>query len=228
MPQHSIYEFRDYTLRPGQRDVLIDLFEREFVETQEAEGMRVIGTFRDLDRPDRFVWMRSFHDMESRATALNAFYTGPAWQTHRNTANATMIDSDNVLLLHPTLGQAAAPSATRAPVGAPPAPRSLVLAAIYPLPPRTGDAFAAHFERDLMPALRDAGAAPFAAFATDHSANTFPALPVRENDTVFVTLTRFASLEAHAASQSTLNLLSRELPTPEVRRLQPTARSLLQ
>jgi hypothetical protein len=27
---------RQYTLRPGQRDVLIGLFDREFVESQEA------------------------------------------------------------------------------------------------------------------------------------------------------------------------------------------------
>ena len=30
----------------------------------------------------------------------SAFYGGPVWQAHRNEANATMVDSDNVLLLH--------------------------------------------------------------------------------------------------------------------------------
>jgi len=29
-----------------------------FVETQEATGMRVIGQFRDLGDPNRFVWLR--------------------------------------------------------------------------------------------------------------------------------------------------------------------------
>jgi hypothetical protein len=53
-----IVELRQYTLHPGQRDVLIDLFDREFVESQEALGMKVIGQFRDLDNPDRFVWLR--------------------------------------------------------------------------------------------------------------------------------------------------------------------------
>src|SRR5437016_8439463 len=41
-----IVELRQYTLHPGQRDVLIDLFDREFVESQEALGMKVIGQFR--------------------------------------------------------------------------------------------------------------------------------------------------------------------------------------
>src|SRR5207249_8895723 len=92
---------RQYTLRPGKRDVLIDLFDREFVESQEALGMKVIGQFRDLDNPNRFVWLRGFRDMPSRAQALKDFYGGPVWKAHHEAANATMIDSDNVLLLHP-------------------------------------------------------------------------------------------------------------------------------
>ena len=58
-----IVELRQYTLHPGKRDVLIDLFDRKFVESQEALGMKVIGQFRDLDNPNRFVWLRGFRDM---------------------------------------------------------------------------------------------------------------------------------------------------------------------
>jgi hypothetical protein len=100
-PCCPIVELRQYTLHPGQRDVLIELFDREFVESQEALGMKVIAQFRDLDNPNRFVWLRGFQDMPSRAQALKDFYGGPVWKAHRETANATMIDSDNVLLLHP-------------------------------------------------------------------------------------------------------------------------------
>src|SRR5438105_1362157 len=92
-----IVELRQYTLRPGTRDTLIELFDREFVESQEASGMRIIGQFRDLDNPDRFVWLRGFPDMATRAQVLQAFYGGPVWKAHRDIANATMIDSDNVL-----------------------------------------------------------------------------------------------------------------------------------
>src|SRR5690349_18097418 len=100
-PMESVLELRQYTLREGQRDVLIELFEREFVESQEAVGMVLVGTFRDRDRPDRFVWIRAFPDMPSRAASLQAFYGGSVWAAHREAANATMIDSDNVLLLRP-------------------------------------------------------------------------------------------------------------------------------
>jgi hypothetical protein len=51
-----VVELRQYTPHPGQRDVLIDLFDREFVETQEVLGMKVIGQFRDLDWPRLAAW----------------------------------------------------------------------------------------------------------------------------------------------------------------------------
>jgi hypothetical protein len=97
----SIVELREYTLHPGTREDLIDLFDREFVETQEVLGVHVIGQFRDVDRPDRFVWLRGFPDMDSRLASLTSFYGGPVWDAHEDAANATMIDSDNVLLLRP-------------------------------------------------------------------------------------------------------------------------------
>ena len=80
--RYPVVELRQYTLRPGQRDVLIELFDRALVESQEAEGMAIVGQFRDLDDPDRFVWIRGFDDMPSRARALAAFYGGrPGRQT---------------------------------------------------------------------------------------------------------------------------------------------------
>ena len=87
--RYPVVELRQYTLRPGQRDVLIELFDREFVESQEAAGMAIVGQFRDLDDPDRFVWIRGFASMPARATALASFYGGPIWKQHAAAANAT-------------------------------------------------------------------------------------------------------------------------------------------
>src|SRR5207342_3098936 len=126
----KVLELRQYTLRPGQRDTLIALFEREFVETQEAAGMTLLGQFRDLDAPDRFVWLRGFADMPARAMALAAFYGGPAWQAHREAANATMLDSDNLLLLRPAYADSGfAADATPRPARDASAPRAGLVAA---------------------------------------------------------------------------------------------------
>src|SRR5690348_13921027 len=97
----SIIELRQYTLKPGRRDDLIALFEEHFIEGQEQAGAHVLGQFRRRNRPDQFVWLRGFTNMEARRQALQNFYYGPVWREHRDAANDTMIDSDNVLLFKP-------------------------------------------------------------------------------------------------------------------------------
>src|SRR6266581_1191824 len=148
-----VVELRQYTLQPGQRDVLIDLFDRELVETQEAAGMAILGQFRDLDEPDRFVWLRGFDGMTSRAQALARFYGGPAWKTHSAHANATMIDSDNVLLLRPATARSSfpAPAAARPPVSHTAPPTSRVLATLYYCDRRFDNAFMDFFDRQVRP-----------------------------------------------------------------------------
>ena len=143
-----IVELRQYTLHPGGREVLIDLFDREFVEPQEDLGMAVLGQFRDLDRPDRFVWLRGFVDMDARAEALGRFYGGPVWAAHRDVANATMIDFDDVLLLCPVAADAGFPAGRRPPPGSVEPAENTFPA----LPVRTGEHVFACFTRFADPA----------------------------------------------------------------------------
>jgi hypothetical protein len=77
------------------------MFDAHFVESQEAVGMTIIGQFRNLDDPNKFVWLRGFVSMDERARGLAEFYGGPAWKSRRSAANETIIDNDNVLLLRP-------------------------------------------------------------------------------------------------------------------------------
>ena len=72
----SLVELRQYTLKGGRRDALIELFQASFVEPQAEAGAPVLGTFRDLEDPDRFVWLRGFSGMDQRKAALEAFYGG--------------------------------------------------------------------------------------------------------------------------------------------------------
>lgn len=176
----SVVELRQYTLHPGGRDVLIDLFEREFVETQEAVGIRVIGQFRDEADPNRFVWLRGFPDMDTRKAALTAFYLeSEAWKKHGTGAAATMIDSDDVLLLRPaTPGSGFAQTGERPPIGAPP-PASRVMATILHRDAPVDDKLIKFFDDEIAPFMTDLGAAPIANFQTEPAENTFPRLPVR-------------------------------------------------
>ncbi|MDP4509469.1 NIPSNAP family protein [Nonomuraea turcica] len=214
-----IYELRQYTLRPGRRDTLIELFEREFVETQEAAGMRVAGTFRNPDAPDTFPWLRAFPDMPARKAALEAFYGGPVWQANRDAANATMIDSDDVLLLR---ALAEPPAWERPPVGAAELPPSMYVATIC----HVEDGFAGFFDSEVAPVLAEAGVPVVARFETEHAENTFPRLPVRTGETVFVWFARFDTPEDERVVDLPM-LKTRLTAAPQRLRLRPTARSAM-
>jgi hypothetical protein len=235
----SILELRQYTLHPGQRDVLIELFERAFIEPQEAVGAAVIGQFRDLEDPNRFVWLRGFPDMEKRLAALQAFYGGGVWKEHREAANATMVDSDNVLLLRPARPTSgfSLDSSHRPPCGAREVPPGLVIATILSL--ETPTDFLDFFEGTLAPTLTKSGASILSYFVTEESANTYPALPVREGEQVFAWFSGFgdqAAYDEHIAAlardqqwhnQVWEPMLCRLKADPEVLKLAPTARSLV-
>jgi hypothetical protein len=159
----NVLELRQYTLYPGKRDVLIDLFEREFIEPQEAVGARIVGLFRDLDRPDRFVWIRGFADMSARANALRSFYGGAVWKAHRDEANATMIDSSDVLLLRPVT-----PFSSRE-------AHDVVYATVC--------AFERPIDAEILAGFEGLER-PLACLATETAENDYPALPVRTGENV--------------------------------------------
>jgi hypothetical protein len=219
---HPIVELRQYTLHPGQRDALIELFDREFIETQEAVGMTVLGQFRDLDDPDRFVWLRGFDGMAARAEALAAFYGGPVWQAHRDAANATMVDSDNVLLLRPanTNTVMGIDAWRRGPPQA-----GMAVAVVCPLAAAPDARTVATFVQDWLPALARRGGTLAGCWVSEHSANSFPRLPVREGERVLVALSRFDLRDGGDRFSAALKASHDWLVPPQVLRLAPTARS---
>ena len=179
--------------------------------------------------------------MASRAKALNDFYGGPVWKAHRDAANATMIDSDNVLLLRPAFPTSgfSLENLKRAPIGADEIPTSLVVASIYYFAGPVTHDFIKFFESTLRPMAESLGATISASFVTENSENTFPALPVRAGESVFVWFSTFpdlAAYENHLAALSRSERWRSEVSTaltryleraPEVLKLSPTARSQL-
>jgi hypothetical protein len=179
-----ILELRQYLLHRGRRDELIELFDREFVETQEALGIRVIGQFRDVDRVNHFVWLRGFTDHEGRRDALASFYSGPTWQEHGAAAAATMIDSGDVHQLKAT--------------GEPEQRLALRSASHRDFDANRGSivVIVAHRRSDgeidydglmhqhVIPTVEAAGFRTLGVYQTDPAENLFPALPVRPSNVV--------------------------------------------
>ncbi|MEV6421223.1 NIPSNAP family protein [Streptomyces sp. NPDC051662] len=235
----AVIELRQYTLRSGRRDELIELFDREFIETQEETGMVVLGQFRDLDDPDRFVWLRGFRDMAVRHQALTAFYGGPVWAEHGPQANATMIDSDDVLLLRPLSDECGfAVSPSERPRAGAPEPERFVSATVWSFPPGRHDGIT--LIRDgLLPVLHKTGPAPLAALISETAHNTFPGLPVRTGENVAAVFTSYpdesayrrhlADIQAHPLVRDEIlpGIEREQTAAPRILRLTPTGRSLI-
>lgn len=240
-PCCEVVELRQYITYPGKRDALIGLFEREFVESQEAVGIRMLGQFRDLNDPNRFTWVRGFSSMPERKRALSDFYFGPLWKSFSKQANDTLYDNDDVLLLRPaTPGAGFATGAGARPPRNATAPQAgFVVATLYYFRQPVGAEFIAGFGRDLAPVFERHGAQILGRFVTEPSANTFERLPVRENVNVFVWFARFADRAAYDRYNGLLAQDARwrdELfaplykslaRAPETLMLEPAARSLI-
>jgi hypothetical protein len=143
------------------------------------------------------------------------------WAAHRDAANATMLDSDDVLLLRPADVDPGVVEATGG---------SDALTADVLLLRRPVDAaFLARYTGEVEPLLEQAGSRRLALLETEPAANTFPRLPVREGEHAVVRLARSGG---DAAAGDGLEQVARVLADdlaapPELLRLEPTPHSRL-
>jgi hypothetical protein len=237
-----VVELRQYTLKPDGRETLIRIFDEHFIESQERTGMRILGQFRDREKPDRFVWLRGFADMEARRQALSDFYGGAVWKEHGPEANETMIDSDDVLLLKPVGGARgfAYDPGFRPPAGGNGSPSGIVVATLYGMRESVSSSRIESAAAALEAAFAETGSNLLAQLTTLRTENTFPRLPVREDANVLVSLASYPDEAEYRRSQDRMTSLplwkervAKELEgigggsSVEVLMLDPTSRSLL-
>jgi hypothetical protein len=237
----AVIELRQYITYPGRRDELAALFEREFIESQEEVGIKMLGQFRDLNDPYRFTWVRGFSAMPARKQALTDFYYGRLWKRWKSEANATLYDNDDVLLLKPASpGAGFTPDAVKRPGKNMTAPQAgLVVATMYFFKQPVSAEFIGSFNTDLAPIFQRSGAQILGRFVTEKSVNTFPQLPVREDVNVFVWFARFADRADYDKYNARLAqdarwrdplfaaLYKRLEQAPKTLMLEPAARSLI-
>jgi len=223
-----VIELRQYVHHPGRRDEFIALFDAYFIEEQEHYGAFIPGQFRDRTDPDCFVWLRGFADMHMRRTALRDFYhVSPLWQAHRTAANDTISDVSNVFLLRPArVSTGFCFDPTNRPMrDALEVAGGIIIVTIYAFDAPVDPQFVDFFENTMIPLLRKAGVTPLGHFVTEPAENTYPALPVREGENVFVWFTSFADEAAYRSSHSALTQ-SQEWITSIVPALQTWGASL--
>jgi len=220
----QLVELRNYQLKPDALDEFVEHFERRFVESQNELGMDILGIFRHLDEPDRFVWVRRYLEPSRRAAALTEFYTGPVWKQYGPRANEMMLDVDDVHLVEP---DASLPKFPLASGEGEAEGETTVVAALYELGPSEGD-----IPAELATAMTASigGTAPevreLGRLVTSAWPNDFPALPIHED--VRVGLWLLADGDRGAPSSNlAATVASKTGHAVVVLHLAPTARSTL-
>ena len=220
----SVIELRQYTLRSGTLGRFVHLFDEKLARPQAAAGAIVFGLYRDLDDPDRVVWLRGFENLSARVTALETFYGGEAWRESRDAANACIVDSDNALMLVPVRLEGGTESH--------PWCAGLVRIELIDVALVDADEFQRVFQTRIAARIENAGGLVSAAFVSSLVANGFPRLPLRA-DRCFVWVTAFPDPAAERRFDHDLRAQSGwrdDLPAgvlpafqrkPEVLRLEP-------
>lgn len=186
---YTVIEFRRYTIKEGQRESFARRFESFFPEAIQQTGAIEAGEFLERTNTSVFTWIRGFHDLDDRARLNAMLYFGPVWKEHRKQMNDLLMDSDNVLLLHPLNSQGpgvavlAAVDPAREVNGA----HGIVIAQIFALKPHSLGTVSGE-TKTLFAGYRAVGAREAGVLATLDVPNNFPQLPIRTDGPYLVWL----------------------------------------
>jgi hypothetical protein len=228
-------ELRRYSVKKGERANFVEYFETYFPEAFEQLSVMIFGTFLERENPERFAWLRGFHDNFHRGTSNSSFYYGPVWREHRNQMNDRLEDSDNVIQLTPVDPLRPVPVL---PAVDPVVDRNnepgVVVAIVYPIRPGEESSFLARSGPVFEPYLR-MGLREVTVLRSLEATNTFPQLPIRTDGPFVVWLgiaparAEFDRGAAHItdATRPSESVDAALRSAPEVVILDPTRRSRL-
>lgn len=235
-PKHfRVIEFRRYTVKEAQRLEFAEYFDTYFPEAFQQLGAMAFGEFYERNNPSGFTWIRGFQDVESRATINSAFYYGPVWKEHALRMNERMIDSENVLLLHPLTPEhelKILPAVD--PIREKEAVKGIVAAQVFKIQENHINDFVQQVQ-PIFDNYRNAGIREAGVLITLDVKNNFPQLPFKEDGPYLVWIgilkdnqmleNQFQPLVKRSLeSLSSKNFLKSE---PELIILEPTSRSRL-
>ena len=73
-----IYELRIYRLHPGKMNEFLRGF-RKARKFMKKYGVTFVDAWKNEEREDEFIWIRSFANTKARDKAIDAYYKSPEW-----------------------------------------------------------------------------------------------------------------------------------------------------
>lgn len=93
-----LFELRQYTLLPGQRDNWVRFMEEVIIPFQVSKGMVVVGSFLAPESPDLYFWIRRFEDEEERDRLYRAVYESDRWKDEILPRIPEMMDREKMVI----------------------------------------------------------------------------------------------------------------------------------
>lgn len=99
-----LFELRQYTTRPGQRENWVRCMEEEVIPFQVSKGMVILGSFVAEDDDSTYVWIRRFKDEAERERLYEAVYQSDHWKNVIAPKVGELIDREQIKVrrLNPT------------------------------------------------------------------------------------------------------------------------------
>lgn len=93
-----LFELRQYTLLPGQRDNWVRFMEEVIIPFQVSKGMVIVGSFLAPESPDLYFWIRRFEDEEERDRLYRAVYESDRWKDEIAPRIPEMMDREKMVV----------------------------------------------------------------------------------------------------------------------------------
>lgn len=98
-----LFELRQYTIQPGQRERFVQLMEEKIIPFQTSKGMVILGSFVAEEDDQTYVWIRRFRSEQEREQLYDAVYNSDYWRDeiapsvgemmNRETINVTRLNA---------------------------------------------------------------------------------------------------------------------------------------
>ena len=219
-----VLELRNYVTKPGQRDKLVEYFEANFIDSQNALGGYILGQFTVEGAEDNFFWIRGFNDMASRSRYLPELYRGAFWKQRRGYVNDMLVNNDNVHLLKPLglsegHGDAAVSSNEFG------RKKGLVVVDYYVANTRLNELIE-FFKSKYLPFLKRNGIST-TSWVSELTENDFPGLPVFQDKNLLVTITPYRDEAEYRLKLKQMNADSGRKLAAELREIVTTRTTLI-
>ena len=91
-----LFELRQYTIEPGQRERFVQLMEEKIIPFQTSKGMVILGSFVAEEDDQTYVWIRRFRSEEEREQLYDAVYNSDYWRDEIAPSVGAMMNRETI------------------------------------------------------------------------------------------------------------------------------------